>query len=279
MRMPVLMLLAGLWIAVGAGQLDLTAADLSTVDRTIKKEQVYQTKTPKYGLLVFGPEAANRVWLVLDGDTLYIDRNGNGDLTEPGEKVTAKLDKSNDPAEFGYAFEVGDLSVGGKVHKGLQVSFPPLTLFASNPALAKFAPLHAALKIDPKALGVYLALDVASARLKGGGIGEQLSSLAGFYDPDGVLQFADKPADAPIVHFDGPMQITFYGERPSLRLGRDNDVVLVVGTPGRGPGTFAMLFYEGAIPDKAHPRIEIAFPAAQEGLPPIKEQYELKERC
>ncbi len=29
-------------------------------------------------------------WLVRDGDTLYVDRNGNGDLTEPGEKVAAE---------------------------------------------------------------------------------------------------------------------------------------------------------------------------------------------
>jgi hypothetical protein len=26
------------------------------------------------------------MWLVLDGDTLYIDGNGNGDLTEQGEQ-------------------------------------------------------------------------------------------------------------------------------------------------------------------------------------------------
>jgi WD40 repeat protein len=54
----------------------LPAADLATVDRSIKKEPVFQTKTPKYGLLVFGPNAKDRVWLVLDGDTLYVDRNG-----------------------------------------------------------------------------------------------------------------------------------------------------------------------------------------------------------
>src|SRR5262249_30448580 len=55
-------------------------ADLTKIDRTIAKEPVYQSK-PKYGLLVFGPHARTRVWLVLDGDVLYADRNGNGDLT------------------------------------------------------------------------------------------------------------------------------------------------------------------------------------------------------
>ena len=50
----------------------LAGADLTKVDRSIKKEPAYQTKSPKYCLLVFGPEAKTRVWLVLDGDTLYI---------------------------------------------------------------------------------------------------------------------------------------------------------------------------------------------------------------
>jgi len=41
--------------------------DLNKIERTIAKEPVYQTKSPRYCLLVFGPEAKTRVWLVLDG--------------------------------------------------------------------------------------------------------------------------------------------------------------------------------------------------------------------
>lgn len=63
------------------------AADLTKIDRTIAKEPVYASKVPKYCLLVFGPEAKTRVWAVLDGDVLYVDRNANGDLTEPGERL------------------------------------------------------------------------------------------------------------------------------------------------------------------------------------------------
>lgn len=63
----------------------LSAQDLTKIDRRLVKEPAYQTKQVKYCLLVFGPEAAHRVWLVQDGETLYVDRNGNGDLTEPGE--------------------------------------------------------------------------------------------------------------------------------------------------------------------------------------------------
>jgi hypothetical protein len=57
--------------------------DLSKVDRRLV-EPPGLTK-PLYCLLVFGPQAATRVWLVLDGEKFYVDRNGDGDLTDPEE--------------------------------------------------------------------------------------------------------------------------------------------------------------------------------------------------
>lgn len=81
MRFPSLLLplLASLiWSATGS------AADLTKIDRSIVKEPAYKSK-PKYCLLVFGPAAKTRIWLVLDGEVLYVDRNANGDLTEMGE--------------------------------------------------------------------------------------------------------------------------------------------------------------------------------------------------
>src|SRR6516165_8418947 len=62
------------------------AVDWDKIDRTIAKEPPYQAK-PKYCLVVYGPEAKTRVWLVLDGDVLYVDRNGDGDLTGKDERV------------------------------------------------------------------------------------------------------------------------------------------------------------------------------------------------
>lgn len=69
-----------------AGALRAPAADLAKIERTIAKEPKYQGK-PTYCLVVFGAEAAKRVWLVVDGSVLYVDRNGNGDLTEADERV------------------------------------------------------------------------------------------------------------------------------------------------------------------------------------------------
>jgi hypothetical protein len=72
------------WLALA---LPAAAADLKKIDRTIAKEPAYQTRSPKYCLLVLGSEAKTRVWLILDGDALYVDRNANGDLTENAERV------------------------------------------------------------------------------------------------------------------------------------------------------------------------------------------------
>src|SRR5438552_416537 len=113
------------------------------IERKITKEPAYKSK-PKYCLLVFGPEAKTRVWLVQDGDTLYVDRNGNGDLTEAGEKVAANRNTAQDSGESSYVFEVGDLQVGGKTHKDFTVIFEPLVAYART--LENDATLQAALK-------------------------------------------------------------------------------------------------------------------------------------
>jgi hypothetical protein len=76
------------------------AADLSKVDRTVGKEPAYKAK-PKYCLVVFGPEARDRVWLVVDGDVLYVDRSGDGDLTARDARVPRKA------LTRGLVFEVG----------------------------------------------------------------------------------------------------------------------------------------------------------------------------
>src|SRR5262245_41075991 len=94
------------------------AADLSRVERVIVKEPSYRS-LPKYCLLVFGPDAKTRVWLVQDGDTLYVDRNANGDLTEPGKKVICEKSESAD--EGVYVFLAGDVREGPLTHKHLWV--------------------------------------------------------------------------------------------------------------------------------------------------------------
>ena len=63
-------------------QAHATPGDLRNIDRSIGKEPAYESK-PKYCLVVFGPEAKSRVWLVLDGQALLTSGN-NGELTKHG---------------------------------------------------------------------------------------------------------------------------------------------------------------------------------------------------
>jgi len=72
----------------------VSAENTADTDKTIAHEPKYQSDAPKYCLLIFGQEAKVRVWLVLDGDILYVDRNGNGDLTGAGNKID-KFEESN----------------------------------------------------------------------------------------------------------------------------------------------------------------------------------------
>jgi hypothetical protein len=253
-------------------------AEPPAIDRTIGKEPAYRTKAPKYGLLAFGPEGKDRVWLVLDGDTLYVDRNGNGDLTDPGEKVAAEKKPSGDPERDGYVFDVGDLTVGGRTHKGLRVYFAPLERYAAG-ALGKRPDVQALQAKKPKAMLVSLAVDVEIPGMKGGGTGGRIAWLAGPIDLTGVFVFADRPAEAPVVRLGGPLEITFYGEQPALRVGRESEFALVVGTPGIGSGTFAMVGYQGTIPEGAKPVAELSLPAARPGAGPVKEKFEIKGRC
>jgi len=113
---------------------------------------------------------------------------------------------------------------------------------------------------------------------KGTGVGGRVRQHASYVDVNGVLEFADRPQDAPVIHFGGPWQIMLFGPH-QLAIGRDTDLVLGVGTPGVGPGTTAYIDYEGVIPQTAYPTVEVTYPPKQAGGPPVRERYELKRRC
>ena len=144
-------------------------ADPLSVDRTIRKEPAYQTKYPRYALLVFEPEGKDRVWLVRDGATLYVDRNGNGDLTEAGEKIGVDRPKAGQtPEEGSLTFSIGELTVGGRTHKGLVIQIDPLARFAS-PSITDRSDVKAALAKDPKTQVWMLRAEVEVPGMKGGG--------------------------------------------------------------------------------------------------------------
>jgi hypothetical protein len=229
------------------------AADLTKIDRSIAKEPPYQTKAPKYCLLVFGPEARYRVWLVLDGDTLYVDRNGNGDLTEPGKST--KVESSNsDPA-----------------------SFSPITIFGPDGKTEE--------KLN---FALYGWFDYRDGKNK-----PQVSPAVSVWwkgrwfgswgDETGPCAWGARPKDAPILHIDGPLQMGFeIPAESALQWKRDGQIELSVGvgTKGLGKGAFVHLSYaNNAIPEDAYPSAVLEFPNKSPGGPPIQIQTVLKHRC
>lgn len=249
-----------------------SATPLPGADRTIGAEPQYQTESPRYCLLVFGPEAKTRVWLVRDGDRLYVDRNADGDLTGADEQVTAD-EKWSKPERGTFVFHAGDIRDGAFIHKDLQVNILQIDHLADDYEYVK-----AALASDAATRGWLITLDVELPGWKGNGLGGRVAQAASIGDPQGLLQFGDSPQRAPVLRFGGPWQVTLYGPQ-TLRAGRETDLILGVGTPGAGPGTTVFTSYEELIPETAYPRVEIAYRPQNEGDPPVRERYELKQRC
>ena len=255
-------------VLTGALAVQGAAADLTAIDRQIAVEPRY-TSQPRYCLLVFGPEASTRVWLVQDGSTLYVDRNANGNLTEPGEAVAATPGPGTDSDEGIYSFDAGDIADGPRLHKKLHVWIHKLDATDSD--------LKAHLADYPQARSYRIYLDVELPGWHGSGLGGRVPQITA-NDTQGFFRFAEELREAPIVHFGGPWQITLYG-RHSLTVDRESDVYLGLGTPGLGPGATAYVAYEGVIPDNLHPTLEIKYPSNTAGQADVAERYELKHRC
>src|SRR5260370_10880519 len=137
----------------------------------------------------------------------------------------------------------------------------------------------------PDGLVTFLALTADSKALKKGsragadareGAREPVTQMA-FADHTGVLQFAARPQDAPIVHFDGPLQLALHPMQKLAR-GQPSELQVGIGSPGLGKGTFVMRGYEG-VPKDAHPVVDLEFPHKDAGNPPLKMQVTLKEGC
>jgi hypothetical protein len=223
--------LSAAFLLVGFLAAGAPAADLTKIDRTIAKEPAYQGK-PKYCLLVFGPEAKFRVWLVLDGDTLYVDRNGNGNLTEAGNRVG----KSRHP----------------RLH---DVLFEPVVLTGVD---GKRRHLLTVRTYNSGGMGVNDDRGVAFGRLETkvryqmvGGLENQCASYLRLREDRDKVEFADRPTNAPIIHFDGPLTLalcdskvfwnsTDNEESSRLRKTGVGWLAVVIGTPGIGKGTFAV---------------------------------------
>jgi hypothetical protein len=135
---------------------------------------------------------------------------------------------------------------------------------------------------DGIASWVGINLDVKCYGLFGDTIGQRLQHMA-WMDRRGVLAFADRPQDAPVVHFGGPLTLylrpgekVLRGQGPeAAEVYTGAETAFWLGTPGLGAGTFAVMKHD-LVPTDAHPVMEIGFPVKAPGGPRVTGKYVLK---
>ena len=229
------LLLLGLCIPLSFGQ------NIGKIDRTIAKEPRYESKSPWYCLLLFGPEAKAKVWLVLDGDKLYVDRNGNGDLTEPGECFTR--------APGDDVFRIPDLNLGiaKKKYADVRVNWHPQGVGGNG----KFH-LHIIVRVnehDQYALVAANAESPAKATL---------------------LHF-----DGPLQPY---LMIGVFKRQEHFTRGKEH--LLGVSLVNKHPGVeWVHVSHEKGVPAEIHPVVEITFPGKTPDAKPTTMKVLLKHRC
>jgi hypothetical protein len=261
-------LLAFLWLLSLASP--LWAADLSKIERVVRKEPVYKSKEPLHCLLVFGPAAKTRIWVVLDGTDLFVDTNGDGDLSAPNKRfpddgrsfkpfeisdaagpdryLVRRIDIDRSLPEFGVVFDI-QVDINGKYRQG---STPVRCVPAEHKD-----------------------------------------------QPHGMPLLATEPGRAPICHFHGPLTLrlkTVYGVcNQQLVAGeKPGDLFVYLGTFDAAHGCFVTVrtnwreklgdkFVDRLFPvdvdPMVHPVADVEFPAKEPGGKLVRARYELSQRC
>jgi len=245
MGITALLLAAFITSAVAA---EAGARDLPKIDRRLVKEPKY-AHVPKYFLLLFGPEAKTRVWCVFDGDkTLYVDRNGNGDLTEDGERFT--LD------EQAAQFQVGDITESDRktTHRYLRIR-PP----------------------SPWKKGIDIVM--IEVQIKG-----QYDMFTAISLDDAVAKAMARPQDAPVRHFHGPLSVQLV-DQDEVKLVRGQEfkkLAVQIGTFYREPQKWVVnpgvFVGHHGMPNDIRAVAEIAYPANGPGGKPVTVKVPLTQR-
>ncbi len=184
--------------------------DFARVDRTVGKTPPL-TAHARYGLFLFGAAGEKRVWAILDRtadapgarfDVLYLDRDADGDLAEPGETI-----RVTGPEGDGEKFAVGNFDdpATGARHTGFTITWTDAS--------------------------VRFTMRWRGGKVTFGGFGPSRDTYA---------QFAGTPATAPIFvpGQDRPFQFEHWmsGE---LARGASTDFKVFVGNAGDRRGAFS----------------------------------------
>jgi hypothetical protein len=227
-------------VALALGAVPVGAADLSKIDRTIAKEPAYKNK-PLYGLLVFGPEARARAWVVLDGDVLYVDQKGDGDLTAPGVRFPNR-------GQGLKPFVVADQN-GKDRYRVTSVGLIDLEKEAEWMLI-----------VNVEIIGTYA--QYCGVMLKGS---VREAPIAHF---DGPLKVGLSERNGVVT------DKLLTGDKPG-------ELTALIGTIDPAHGCWVVVRNSSAkdFPANLPPVAEVEFPPAVPGGQPVRRRYELKDRC
>jgi hypothetical protein len=242
MRLAPLFVVAG-WIAAITPAAH--ALDYARIDRTLSREPEYRSGAPQYALLLFGPRAEFHVWAVLDGETLYLDRNQDGDLIAADERI-------------GPLKDCKDVSIGDGRDPAPCVIASAST-FEEDQAGAKRRFLLIFVQI-PGAYRQYAGVALQDS--------PQRAHLAHFHGPLKIYPGSNDGRP-------GPEHV--------LRVGEAVELDAVIGTivPEYGCWTAVEVErnHEPVFPRGVFPVIEVEFPAREPRQPPIRKTYPLSGFC
>jgi hypothetical protein len=238
------------------------AVDLGAADRSLRKQPTFQSKQPQYCLMVFGPEAKTRVWVVLDGDVLYLDRNGNGDLTDPGERIAGEELFRNHP-------DRPDVEVMRRFELTWRAGAEPI--LSCGPEVFWFHVIQLVPRADwhDQTWVKFQQERPYSFAVATGNSG---------CSRDASFRFATSPQEAPILHFDGPRRFALSDKFAPhcFHPGEFCELAAELHTQGWN-ATVRTDLHE--VPENIHPVAEIEFPPSRPGEDPTRLRVELKERC
>lgn len=218
---------------------------LAAIDRTIEREPEYRNQ-PRYALLVLGAEAEAAVWIVEDGKQLYVDRNGNRDLTDDGPPISATNERHLFFADAGPSWDMDYL---------LDVFTLPDGTRQTNFRLAHWN------YGDPEdKYGLALTLD------------GEIPMYSGW-----VPLLKESPEDAPVIHFGAPVAPRMLRYKEFVPGTTPSRFSIGFFAPGLGDGATSRLSID-ALPETEQPVVLIEWPVA-EGSSPLTTTHVLTERC
>jgi RNA polymerase sigma factor (sigma-70 family) len=236
--------------------------DLTKIDRTIVKEPRYSTQ-PYYALLAIGPQAKKRVWLVVDGETLYVDRNGNGDLTEANERVQKPKKIQVAPGMYRWmdSFDIGEV-------EGLRLR---LDFWVRNRDFVPDNDFDRRIRKGHEENGWEFAT-LWRVNPDGKNISAQVP-----------LAFCRKAKDTQVCHLAGPLTFALRSHDAIVRHSDKNLLQVRIGTPGLPARKWSDPVFApvgtNEVPADMHPVARFEFPHRDPRQPPIKVEAVLDQRC